>query len=81
MAVANRFGLSACAVCVAKISTSSKPVSPVDGVANKLLGSIGVFVTAGGVEYGVLHPTINAERIVIVEAINAPRFIRAIVSP
>lgn len=46
------------------------------GVEKKLLGSMGVLVTTGGVEYGCSHADISMATRNRVEAMVEPRFVR-----
>src|SRR5688572_15768475 len=65
-------------VRVPKLATSLIVISGVRGVSNKLFVPMGVFVTAGAVEYGVLQAEMTAAISTNMEAIVAPRFILAI---
>jgi hypothetical protein len=66
------------AVLVPKLATSLIVISGVRGVSNKLFVPIGVLVTAGAVEYGVLQAERTTAMSINMDATVAPRFILAI---
>jgi len=69
--------LAAAAVCVVIFSTSCILDGKLGiGVEKKLFGSIGVLVTAGGVEYGCSQADNNTANRSKVEAIVKPRCVR-----